>query len=70
MDDSYDLAYMSELLYFKMNMLQAEIKMYGMIAENKQREVSGQSMAYSDEDFIKLIDEYRIHHNAFPLRRG
>lgn len=70
MDDSYDLAYMSELLYFKMNMLQAEIKMYGMIAENKQREVSGQSMAYSDEDFIKLIDEYRIHHNAFPFRRG
>ncbi len=55
-----------ELVYFKMQLLQAEIRMNGMIAENKQREVLGQSMAYTEEDFVKLIDEYRIHHNAFP----
>lgn len=59
-----------ELVYFKMQLLQAEIRMNGMIAENKQREVLGQSMAYTEEDFVKLIDEYRIHHNAFPYYQG
>jgi hypothetical protein len=59
-----------ELLYFKMQLLQAEIRMQGMIAENKQRECTGQSMAYVEEDFMALIDEYRIHHNAFPYYKG
>lgn len=56
-----------ELLYFKMQLLQAEIVMNGMIAENKQREILGHSMAYTDEDFVRLIDEYGIHHNKFPF---
>jgi hypothetical protein len=56
-----------ELLYFKMQMLQAEITMQGMIAENKQREQLGQSMAYTDADFDNLINEYGIHHNKFPF---
>ena len=59
-----------ELLYFKMQLLQAEIKMNGMIAENKQREILGQSMAYTNSNFDALIDEYRIHHNAFPVYQG
>ena len=59
-----------ELLYFKMQLLQAEIKMNGMIAENKQREMCGESMAYTESDFVALIDEYRIHHNAFPTYQG
>lgn len=36
----------------------------GMTAENKQREHNGQSMAYVDADFFRLIDKYGIHHNA------
>ena len=32
-----------EMLYFKMQLLQAEIAMNGMIAENKQREIEGKS---------------------------
>jgi hypothetical protein len=59
-----------DLLYFQMNMLQAEIEMNGMIAENKQREVLGESMAYRDKDFIDLIERYNIHHNAFPFYKG
>ena len=35
--------------------------MNGMIAENKQREVQGDSMAYTEKDFIDLIEEHRIH---------
>lgn len=60
----------NDLLYFKMNLLQAEIAMNGMIAENKQREIQGDSMAYTEKDFIELIDKYGIHHNAFPFNGG
>ena len=52
-----------ELLDFKMRLLQAEIDMQGMIAENKQRTIQGESMAYRHDDFMSLIAEYRIGHN-------
>jgi hypothetical protein len=59
-----------DLLYFKMQMLQAEIEMNAMIAENKQREILGHSMAYNEKDFMDLIDRYGIHHNKFPFYNG
>jgi hypothetical protein len=59
-----------EMLYFKMQLLQAEITMQGMIAENKQREMLGESMAYVKESFTSLIDEFGIHHNKFPFNKG
>lgn len=59
-----------DLLYFKMNLLQAEIEMNAMIAENKQREALGESMAYTEKDFMELIARYGIHHNAFPFYKG
>ena len=62
--------YETELLYFKMNMLQAEIEMNAMIAENKQREILGESMAYNDKNFMDLIEKYSIHHNTFPFYKG
>lgn len=31
------------------------MQMEGMIAENKQREVTGQSMAFVENDFLKLM---------------
>lgn len=58
----------NNLTYFKMQLLQAEIAMNGMIAENKQREKLGESMAYVEKDFMKLIEDYSIHHNAFPFQ--
>ena len=59
--------YMKELLLFKMRMLQAGIAMNGMIAENKQRETLGQSMAYTEQDFLNLIKDYEISENDFPI---
>jgi len=59
-----------EMLYFKMQLLQAEITMQGMIAENKQREVQGESMAYVSKQFTDLIEGFGIHHNKFPFNKG
>jgi hypothetical protein len=59
-----------DVIYFQMQMLQAEIMMNAMISENKQREIEGKSMAYTHEDFVGLIDEYGIHHNNFPFYKG
>ena len=52
------------LVYMRGVLLQAEIEMNGMIAENKQREILGQSMAYVEEDFARLINECGVYHNA------
>jgi hypothetical protein len=57
----------NEMLYFKMSLLQAEIKMQGMIAENKVREMNNHDLTYKEDDFERLIEEYGIHHNAFPM---
>ena len=59
-----------KLIYFQMQMLQAEIELKGMIAENKQREHLKLSMAYVYKDFMNLVEKYSIHHNAFPFRDG
>ena len=42
----------------------ALIAAMGMQAENEQRKVRGESMAYVEDDFHKLLSEYRVHHNA------
>lgn len=52
------------LVYIRGMLLQAEIRMQGMVAENMQRELLGQSMAYTGVDFEKLIEEFGIYHNG------
>jgi hypothetical protein len=42
----------------------ANIELAGMIAENKQREIKGESMAYVEDDFKRIILTHGIHHNA------
>lgn len=59
-----------EMLYFQMELLQAEIEMQGMIAENKEREILKEEMKYREKDFMNLIEKHRIHHNAFPYYKG
>ena len=59
-----------ELLQFKAALLQAEIAMNGMVAENRQREIEGNSPAYTERDFTGLIAEYRIGTNDVPVYRG
>lgn len=59
-----------DLLYFKMNLIQAEIEMQGMIAENKIQEMKGESLFYNEKSFKALIEKHNIHHNAFPFLKG
>ena len=40
----------------KARLLQIECEMQSMIAENRQRELSGYSMAYGENDFQVLIN--------------
>ena len=40
-----------ELTYFKMNMLQAEIEMQGMIAENACKIARGEKPFYNEKSF-------------------
>ncbi len=64
---AHEELHQQELTYFRMNMLQAEIEMQGMIAENKQREQKGESLAYDEKAFNSLIEKHGIFHNKFPF---
>jgi len=66
---AHEEQHQQELTYFKMNMLQAEIEMQGMIAENRQREMLGHVLTYSEKDFKDLIEKHGIHHNQFPFAK-
>uniref|UniRef100_A0A6M3Y8N8 Uncharacterized protein n=1 Tax=viral metagenome TaxID=1070528 RepID=A0A6M3Y8N8_9ZZZZ len=50
--------------------VRAQIKLAAMIAANMQRQHLGQSMAYDDADFVKIIEEENITENsiAFELK--
>ena len=54
------------LVEFQMQMLQAQIHMQAMIADNKAVELHGGNPIYTGKDFVDLIDKYGIHANAFP----
>jgi hypothetical protein len=47
---------MNEVNFEKAMLLQIECEMNGMVAENKQREKQGQSMAYGMDSFEVLIN--------------
>ncbi len=36
---------------------------YAMIAANMEREAEGKGLAYTEKDFLGLLDEYGLHHN-------
>ena len=52
------------IVYVRGIILQAEIEMQAMIAENKKRELAGESLAYTEKDFIGLIKKHGMYHNA------
>ena len=39
------------------SLLRAKIRLEGMKAENTQRMICGASIAYVEDDFVKIIDE-------------
>ncbi len=62
MDDNMILQ--QDIIYQQTKIAQALIESFGMIAENMQRQVLGESMAYTYKDFDNLINKHGIHHNA------
>ena len=59
-----DTSNISRITYVQGRIVAANIEMQAMVAENNQRLALGQSMAYTDNDFMSLIDEYNLGHNA------
>jgi hypothetical protein len=54
----------TKVCYVNSQVACAFIEAMGMQAENKQRKILGQSMAYNDDSFFNLIEKYGINHNA------
>lgn len=52
------------IVYTQGLLLQARIRMEGMIAENQARIHLGHQVAYQEDSFAILIDEYGVHGNA------
>lgn len=52
------------LVYVQGRLLQAAIHMHAMVAENTMCQLRGTSPAYGEDQFLQLIDEYGVHHNA------
>lgn len=61
MMDSYQAA---EFQYRVAQILEAQIVMEGMKAENEIRKIRGEAPAYGEEQFQKIIIEHDIHHNG------
>ena len=64
--DGGDIEKLDKLLQFELRMLAARIEMEGMIAENIQREIEGQSMAYTEEAFFSIEERNSIRPEDYP----
>jgi hypothetical protein len=42
----------------------AQIHATAMVAANKEREADGKALAYDEAAFMKLLDDYGLHHNT------
>lgn len=62
--DGFMIQDLKNIEYHRTMMLQAEIRMQAMIAENKVRESNGDAPAYGEKQFLALIEEFGVHHNA------
>ena len=51
-------------MYLNTQVACATIEAMGMQAENEQRKILGQTMAYGEDAFNKVVEKYGIHHNA------
>ena len=54
----------ARLTYVQGMIMAAAIEMQGMVAENAQRASLNQTVAYTNKDFVYLIDAYGLGHNA------
>lgn len=50
--------------YVHANSVAATAEIEAMKAANKEREMRNMPLAYTDAEFLSLIDKYDLHHNA------
>ncbi len=62
--DGNDILQLKNIAYVNTQMTSALIRLEAMKAENQQRLHRGESLAYVEADFDKLIDEYQLGHNS------
>lgn len=62
-----DTADLARITFVQGRIAAATIEMQGMVAENNQRLALGQSMSYTEKDFMSLINEYGLGHNALLI---
>ena len=55
---------MDKVTFLNSQIACAMIEAMGMQAANKQREIIGDSMAYTESHFLSLIDKYELGHNS------
>ena len=55
---------LKNIVYIQSQITCAQIELAAMQAENKNREMLGHCIAYSEKDFNDLILKYGIYHNA------
>jgi hypothetical protein len=55
---------MDKVAYLNSQIACAMIEAMGMQAENKQREIMGNSPAYVEDSFMELLTKYGLHHNS------
>ena len=59
-----DQSLLNEQIYTFGMIVKGLVEALGMVAENQAREREGKGMAYTEDDFLKVIEDNGIHHNA------
>jgi hypothetical protein len=64
--DTRDVEVMRQVAYVFSQSVCALAEIEAMKAENTQRQHRNESMAYTDADFVSIIEKYCIHSNGIP----
>lgn len=59
-----DVYNLTQIAYVNCQVACAMAEIEGMKAENMQRSIEGNSMAYVHDDFCRIIDKYGLDHNT------
>ena len=62
--DSYDILKLQNIAYVMTQNTSAQVELNAMLATNQERAHRGESVAYSYEAIIEIIDKYQLSHNA------
>jgi len=62
-EEGNDMTEEQSVAFIQSQVVCAQIELAGMQAENKQRELLGQSLAYVQSDFTDLQNRYEIGYN-------